>query len=138
MSEEVIEIKDPKAVLEALHRANEDAKKYREERDTYKKRLDNQEWKKRAISAEVRAHVSGLGIKDADRVVKYIGTDGIDFDDDGELTGISEKIESLKSDLPEVFDAKRRVGGKADASIGSSPNGGQSASEKQAAALLGR
>jgi hypothetical protein len=58
--------------------------------------------------------LASTGVKDADRLMKYVGTDGLDFDDKGNLTGLEERLKTLKTDLPELFDVKRRVGGKAD------------------------
>jgi hypothetical protein len=125
---EVPEIKDPAAVLAALERAKNDAKTYREqleakqaEHDALLERVSALEgdegikkWKDKTISLSVRSALAKDGVKNVDRVLKHLPLDGIDLDDDGNLTGYSEKLSSLRNDLPELFDVKRTVAGAAD------------------------
>lgn len=114
------QINNPDALLKAYRQAVEDLKDERAKNKTLqadldKKVPDESEWKNRAIKAETKAAVaSATGIKDVDRLMNYVGTDGIDFDDEGNLTGVNERLEQVKKDLPELFDVKRRVGGKGD------------------------
>lgn len=117
------EIQNPEAVLAELRRTQEDLKNLRaelktvtEERNTLKAAVEenNLPFKDKAIEAETKLALKGLGLDDPDRLMRYIGKDGIDFDENGGLSGLNERIEQLKSDLPELFDVKRRVGGKAD------------------------
>lgn len=112
-------VRDEQALLKAYREAVEDLKSLRDENKNLKAELekkpkDENEWKDRALKAEVQAELAKTGVKDVGRLVKYVGTDGIDFDENGNLTGLSDKLEQVKKDLPELFDAKRRVGGKAD------------------------
>lgn len=115
-------VQDPQAVLAELRRAQEDLKSLRaemqsvtEERDSLKEAVGKEDpFKGKAIEAETKLALQGLGFNDPDRLMRYVGKEGIDFDDKGGLTGLNERIEQLKSDLPELFDHKRRVGGKAD------------------------
>lgn len=117
-------VQDPAAVLAELRRAQDDLKALRAElneaktgREAAEKALEENtpdEWKKRALTAETRVALSSQGIKDVDRLINYVGTDGLDFDDNGKITGLDERMTQLKKDLPEVFDAKRRAGGKGD------------------------
>ena len=114
MSEEV---KDPEAVLAELRRAQQDLKDLRKENKDLQAAVDandSDKWRTRAISAETKLALQAQGIKDADRLMKYVGTDGLDIDDEGKVTGLDERLKVLKTDLPELFDPKRRVGGKAD------------------------
>lgn len=118
------EIKNPEAVLAELRRAQADLKELRStlksletERDTLKSQVETlsaDEMRLRALTAETKLALSAQGIGDVDRLIKYVGTDGLDFGEDGKITGLDERLTSLREDLPEVFDAKRRVGGKAD------------------------
>lgn len=122
------EIEDPAAVLAALERAKADAKKFREqlaalevERDAIGKQLEElknvdvaEEWKGKYKNSEVRQALAGKGIKDADRVMKFMDLDSVSFDDDGKLSGLDAAVDSVKKELPELFDPKRRVGGGAD------------------------
>lgn len=120
MSEEVeeVEIKDPKAVLDALERAKADAKKYREEAEALKSEVETlkttleqpNEWKDRTRDLMIKQEL-GTG---ADRLMKFIDMDSITFNDDGDLEGVTEAVAKVKADLPELFDSKRRVGGAAD------------------------
>jgi predicted nuclease with TOPRIM domain len=124
MSEE--EVKNPEAVLAELRRAQADLKNLREEfnalkaeKDTLVEQLEAEggnttAMRQKAIEAETRRALAAQGIKDVDRLMRYVGTDGLDFDDQGKLTGLDERLNTLKTDLPEVFDPKLRVGGKAD------------------------
>lgn len=139
-------IDDPKAVLEALERAKREAKQFREERDAA--RSENQTLqaslkateglKSRYVASEARLALLTAGVKDTERVSKYLNLSEIEIDDDGKVQGLGEKIDAAKKDLPELFDAKRRVGGAADlfADGGTGPQ--KSASEIQAEKLLGR
>lgn len=133
------EIKDPAAVLAELRRAQEDLKALRSENRSLKTQVeanDPTEWKKRAIKAEAKLALGSQGIKDADRVMKYVDLDGVDFDENGDLTGLDDKLTQVKADLPELFDVKRRVGGRADIFADGEPTHTPSASEIQAQQLL--
>lgn len=119
------EVRDPEGLLKAYREAVEDLKTTRDriaaieaERDQFKSQIDSFEpdaWKPKAVTAEVKLALARQGIKDVDRLVPYIGTDGIDVDENGKLTGLDERMNALRKDLPEVFDPKVRAGGKADA-----------------------
>lgn len=102
-----------------LDESKTEAKKFREQRDEARAALDSNEvnstLKERALKAEAKLKVATLGIKDPDRVVKYLDFTSVDFAEDGTLTGLDESIETVKGDFPELFDPKRRVAGKADA-----------------------
>jgi hypothetical protein len=126
----------------ALERYKKENKKFREERDEYKAAAEagevNEKFKLSAITAEAKLRLSSNGIKDPDRVLKYLNFDGVEFDEKGSLTGLDEKIDAVKTDFPELFDAKRRVAGKVDAAADNPANMKKSASQIQAEMLLGR
>ena len=121
MSEEV---QNPEAVLAELRRAQADLKELRssmrtleEERNALRGQVESlsaDEMRVRALAAETKLALQSQGLKDPDRLIKYVGTDGLDCSEDGGLTGLDERLTQLKTDLPELFDTKRRVGGKAD------------------------
>jgi len=67
-----------------------------------------------------------------------LDTSKLDFDDNLEIIGLDDQLEQLKKDFPEIFDAKVRVGGQADTAIKASVSTQYSASEMQAAKVLGR
>ena len=110
------EIKDPEAFLKAYYKAMDEAKEMRQENKTLQAQLDStsdeeiSKWRSRALKAEAKANLEGQGIKDADRILKYISLDGVDFDEDGNLTGLDDKVNEVKTDFPELFDVKRRAG----------------------------
>lgn len=115
---EVPEIKDPAGLLKAYEQAKADLVSLRNEHKELKTQFESapkgEEWKTRAVNAEVKLALNSQGIKDTDRVMKYVNTEGLDFDENGNLTGLNERLNELKKDLPELFDVKRQVGGKAD------------------------
>ena len=139
-----IEIKDPKAVLEALNRAKSEAKKYREEKEELAYKLSaledqNAQYSGALLRQKTKERIAELGVKDADRLLKYIDFQKLDADPLlNEIHGLDEQIDSIKQDLPELFDPKLRVGGQADAADKVVPEVGKSASELQARYLLGR
>jgi hypothetical protein len=110
------EIKDPEAFLKAYYKAMDDAKETREENKTLRTQVEStsdeevNKWKSRAVKAEAKVNLEGQGIKGADRILKYLNLDGVDFDDDGNLTGLDDKVTEVKKDFPELFDPKIRAG----------------------------
>lgn len=116
MSEEV-EVRDPAALLAAYEKAKADLVALRNEHKALQEQVANatpDEFRAKALAAETKLALQAQGIKDADRLMPYIGTEGLDFGEDGKVTGLSERMEALRKDLPEVFDPKVRAGGKAD------------------------
>jgi hypothetical protein len=140
------EVQNPEAVLAELRRAQADLKELRAtfkaletERDGLKSQvesLNSDEMRVRALKAEVKLALQGQGIKDADRLMPYIGTEGIDFGEDGAVVGLNERLDSLKKDLPEVFDPKVRAGGKADIFANDSVEKKMTSTEAQVARLF--
>lgn len=117
MTEENAEIKDPAGLLAAYTKAKEDLVNLRNENKALTKQIEEvntDEFRGRALKAETKLALQAQGIKDVDRLMPYIGTEGLDFDEKGQVTGLDDRLKALQKDLPEIFDAKRRVGGKAD------------------------
>lgn len=136
-------IEDPKAVLSALERAKADAKKFREEKEELEKELNSSkerinQYNQKMLTQKVEQQLAKEGITDADRIMKYVDMSNISLDDDMNLVGFQDTYEQLKNDLPEVFDPKLRVGGQADAAIKASVSTQYSATEMQAAQILGK
>lgn len=102
-----------------LDESKAEAKKFREQRDEARVERDsgavNASLKERALKAEAKLKLNVLGIKDPDRVVKYLDLSTVDFDEEGDIVGLDDSIGTVKSDFPELFDPKVRVAGKADA-----------------------
>ena len=137
------EIKDPIAVLAALERAKADAKKFREEKDALVIQLDeftkkSSEINSKLLNEKISKHLSERGIQNADRLLKYIKLDEIKMSDDYEIVGLDTQIDDLKEDLPELFDPKVIVGGKADSGTQGAVNVPLTASEIQSRMILGR
>lgn len=140
-SEVVIE--DPKAVLAALERAKSDAKKFREEKEKLEIDLSSKdqaiaEYSGKLLREKIVQKLANEGLKEPKRFLKFIDTLKLEFDENYEVLGLEEQLEQLKQDLPEIFDAKVRVGGQADAAIKASVSTQYSASEMQAAKILGK
>lgn len=111
-----VEIKDIQAFYDAHETAKADLVTLRSE----KKELEAQvagtdeeavsKWKKRALLAEAKHNLEAQGVKDADRIVKRLNMENVDFDDEGNMTGFDEAVSEFKADFPELFDAKKRAG----------------------------
>ena len=125
------EIRDPKAVLEALARAKEDAKKFREQFEALEKEkeewanrlaaLEGDEgialWKNRTVELAAKQQLAKQGIKDVDRIYGFMDSQAFDYDDEGRVIGLDEALTDVKTRLPELFDEKRRVANGADAFV---------------------
>jgi hypothetical protein len=137
------EIKDPVAVLAALERAKADAKRFREEKEALESQVQesikkSDEINRRLLNEKISKYLTDKGIQNSDRLLKYINADDIKMSDDYELVGLDTQIDNLKNDLPELFDPKVIVGGKADSGTQNIVNTPISASEIQARMILGR
>lgn len=126
----------------AIERYKKENQKFRTERDEFKAQAEagevNEKFVKRTLEAEAKLKLSSLGIKEPDRVVKYLKLDGVAFDDDGGIKGLDESIEIVKTDFPELFDTKRRVGGKVDAAATGDVKTEKSVTDMQVDALFRR
>jgi len=136
-------IEDPKAVLAALERAKNDAKKFREEKEKLETDLNSKdqaiaEYSGKLLKEKIVQKLSSEGLKDPARFLKFINTTNLEFDQNYEVIGLNEQLEELKQDLPEIFDAKVRVGGQADTAIKASVSTQYSATQLQAAKILGK
>lgn len=136
-------INDPKAVLDALDRAKSDAKKFREEKEQLENDLNSKdqkiaEFSGRLLNEKIIQKLSAEGLKEPARFVKYIDLMKLEFDENLDIKGLDEQLEQLKKDFPEIFDPKVRVGGQADTAIKASVSTQYTASEMQAAKILGR
>lgn len=136
-------INDPKAVLDALERAKADAKKFREEKEKLEIDLNSKDQKiadfsGRLLNEKILQKLSAEGLKEPKRFVKYLDRTKLEFNDDLDIVGLDEQLEALKNDFPEIFDAKMRVGGQADTAVKASVSTQYSASEMQAAKILGK
>lgn len=140
---EEVQIEDPKAVLGALDRAKNDAKRFREEKEALENALKEKDGKindfsSKLLKEKIAKSLAENGVDNAERVIKLFDMDQIAFDDELNVVGLDSQLEKLKEDLPEIFDAKLRVGGKADAAVSASVSTRYSASEMQAAKILGK
>lgn len=92
--------------------------------------------------AEARGALRAAGVDPArlDRALGLIDLSDLDVDDDGNVDGIDDAIETLKGDLPELFAPKtRRRRDVAGRERQSDESGGQpkSAAQRHAEAILG-
>ncbi len=136
-------IDNPKAVLDALERAKEDARKFREQAELLENTINDKDllianYNGKLLNEKIKQKLADEGIKDSTRMMKYIKVDELQFDENFEVVGFEDQIAQLKSDLPEVFDAKLRVGGQGDTAIKASVSTQYSASEMQALKILGK
>jgi hypothetical protein len=136
-------INDPKAVLDALERAKEDAKRFREQAEELTSSLEAKdqkiaEFNGKLLTEKIKQKLADEGIKDTSRIMKYLDVNALQLDETFDVVGFEEQIAQLKNDLPEVFDPKLRVGGQADTAIKTSVSTQYSASEMQAMKILGK
>lgn len=136
-------LNDPKAVLAALDRAKSDAKKFREQKEQLEIDLNSKdqaiaEYSGKLLREKVLQKISSEGIKDPKRLLKFMNLTELEFDENFEVVGFENQFNQLKEDLPEVFDPKLRVGGQADAAVKASVSTQYSATQLQAAKILGR
>lgn len=120
-------------VTEALKKANAEAKKYRLEAKRLKQAGESDDdkvkreaaeaaaaeteakYKKALVNASAKAMLAEAGLKGKpDRFIKMLDLAEIEVDDDGDIVGLDDQIDSIKTDFPEVFDAKTRAAGKGD------------------------
>jgi hypothetical protein len=135
------EIRDPKAVLEALDKAKAEAKKFRMEKEALELQINETSAKvsqvqSKLINEQINKHLSSLGIQHGDKLFKYLKLDNITLTEDYEVSGLDEQITTLKTDFPELFDPKFIVAGKADGAVTTSVDVPLSTSDLQAKLVL--
>ncbi len=106
-------------------------------------------WKPLVVRAAARSAFIEAGLalpkKNPDgamaRVLKLLDVEDLTIEDDGTVDGLAEQVEEIKGDFPELFTAAGRNGraGRVDGAdrSGQAPGKPKTASEIQAAALLG-
>lgn len=135
------EIRDPQAVLSALEKAKAEAKKTRLEKEELEKQLAELTnrtslTQARLMDEKILKNLSSLGIPNGAKLMKYIKVDQLQLTDDFEVAGLQDQIDTLKTDFPELFDAKIIVGGKADSAMSKSIDAVVSVSDLQAKSIL--
>lgn len=109
-------------------------------------RAANERANTRIVKAEARGALAVAGVA-PDRVARAVGLldlKGIDVDDDGEVDGLDDAIDSLKREWPELFPAERKRRSSTagdddrDGDAGRRAKGKKTTSELQAEAMLGR
>lgn len=138
------EIKDPEGLLKAYNKAKEDLvnlraelKVLQDEREALSEEAVDK-WKHMAIKSQALAELQAQGIKNPERILKYMDFDGVEIDDDDKVSGLEDKLESVKTDFPELFDPKKRAGREsADIHEQKPAKKDLSPTEQQVAALFG-
>jgi hypothetical protein len=136
-------LNDPKAVLAALDRAKSDAKKFREQKEQLEVDLNstNQkiaEFSGKLLHEKVLQKISAEGVKEPRRLLKFMDLTKFEFDENFEVVGFDDQFKQLQEDLPEIFDPKLRVGGQADTAVKASVSTQYTATQLQAAKILGK
>ncbi|WP_405538107.1 phage scaffolding protein [Streptomyces sp. NBC_00075] len=96
---------DIEAMQAALQKANAEAQKHREQRNTYRGMATR-------LAAEKTLSEAGLTNS---KVAKYLDFSQVTVTDTGELEGLAEQLDALKEDLPELFGVTKRISGGGDA-----------------------
>lgn len=120
MSEEN-EVKDPEGLLKAYNKAKADLVELRTQitaLEASKKELEDARvaldenlnaWKTSTVELKALEELTKQGIKNPERILKYIQLDGVDLDENKKITGLDDKIKTVKTDFPELFDVKARA-----------------------------
>jgi len=137
------EIRDPKAVLEALDKAKAEAKKFRLEKEALETQVQESiskisQFQSKLLMEHVNKHLSSLGIQNGEKLSKYIKMDSLSLTEDFEVAGLDEQVATLKSDFPELFDPKFIVAGKADGGIKTAVEVPQSTTDLQVKVILNK
>jgi hypothetical protein len=143
INNETVEIKDPKAVLDALDRAKADAKRFREEKEALEINLNSRdqkiaEYSGKLLREQVKKELAAQNITNVDRLLKYIDFNKLEFDEEFNVSGLEDQVIGIKTDFPEFFDPKLLVAGKADSADAQIVNASLTVSDKQAKMLLGK
>jgi hypothetical protein len=136
-------LNDPKAVPAALDRAKNDARKFREEKEKLEVDLNSSnqkiaEFSGKLLHEKVLQKISEEGVKDPRRLLKFMDLTKFEFDDSLNVVGFEDQFAKLKEDLPEIFDPRLRVGGQADSGVKASVSTQYTATQLQAAKILGK
>lgn len=63
--------------------------------------------KSRIVNAEAKAKLTAAGAKgDLSRLLRMIDLDDVDVTDDGDVEGLDDEIDRLKTDVPDLFATK--------------------------------
>jgi hypothetical protein len=124
-----------------LEKAKAEAKKFRLEKEALEQQINETSARASQVQAtllneKVQKHLTSLGIQHGDRLSKYIKMDQLSLNEDFEVNGLEEQVESLKIDFPELFDPKFIVAGKADAAVTTAVELPKTASDLQARLIL--
>jgi hypothetical protein len=143
VTEKETTIEDPIAVLSALDRAKADAKRFREEKEKLESDLNVKvgiinDYNNKLLQNTVKSRLEKDGIENVERLLRFVNFEKLQLDAENNLVGFEDQLEGLKTDLPEIFDPKIRVGGKADGAASTSVSTKISATELQARTILGK
>lgn len=134
-------IRDPKAFIKAHEELKADFKSLKQAHEELQAKIDatpvDNPWKNVALKAQTLVELSKRGIKN-ENLSKYINTADLDLDEEGNIAGLSERIESASTEFPEVFDPKRWVGGQADSFKSSPVNESKSVTDMQLDAIYNK
>ncbi|MEU3552735.1 phage scaffolding protein [Streptomyces fragilis] len=96
---------DIEAMQAALNKANAEALKHREKRDTFRNV---------AVRLATEKALSQAGLSNP-KVAKYLNMSELRVTEAGEIEGLTEQLDTLKEDLPELFGEAKKISGGADA-----------------------
>ena len=124
---------DIDGLKEALKKANAEAASNRHKAKSLEEELNSTKekagkYKKNYLETKATAVLNANGASNP-RIARMLDFDKIDVDDDGNVVGVEEQLDNLKTDFPELFDVKRRAG-KADAADKTAANKPKTSAEK--------
>ncbi|MFF0808831.1 phage scaffolding protein [Streptomyces albogriseolus] len=112
---------DIKAMQAQLKKANSEAAHYRNERNAYRDMV---------VNLKAERTLSEAGVINP-KATKALDFSKITVTESGELEGLAEQIESLKEEIPQLFETgNKRVSGGADAANKTEAHPQKSSAEK--------
>ena len=79
--------------------------------------------------AEIKLAIASSGAKKSDLIAKLLDASKVTLKEDGTVEGLKEQLESIKQDVPELFNVISPAGGKPGTPSGGSQGGSEGAGE---------
>lgn len=136
--------KELREVKAELAKAKKDLSKAQETNPDSEALAEGAAYKKLFMDSAAKASLAQAGATAGlDRLVKLIDFDSVDVESDGTINGLTDQIDALKEDFPELFSSKKapkptRVTAKGDAAPRPAPEPKKSSAQLIAGQLLGR
>jgi hypothetical protein len=94
------EIRDPKAVLDALEKAKKEAKQFRLEKEELVSKFEStstqlESLKSGLIAQKAVTKLNSLGLTNSERILKYVDLGKVELDSEFNLTNFDEQVDQI-------------------------------------------